>query len=315
MDIKEFYYINELGLRVGPVPFEKITSLQIKPDTFVWFEGLGDGWRRAADVEEIKRRFAPSKPSSPTPPPVPAEAPRPSSSTQTGKQESKMTKIKEKKTLSDKDKKTRMFVLVFGVVFGLITTAALLLLIPMISSLLNSSPYVVGAIIGGVILLLYLLFGIIFKSKKIMIPLIVMGVIFGVAQPLISYSRFDYYPRYDQGFLQSHGDVYNNLGLQILSNGNSNMRSIASSSWGDIILDIRYDNELITIKGYDHDGNSVIYDEISAPGYEIGPSLIPDYSDREEMAQQVESYLSNKYYISVHGKLNESNIHWVMNLN
>lgn len=310
MIIKELYYINEQGFRVGPIPFDKIKSLQIKPDTYVWFDGIGNDWRRASDVEEIKQIFTSSKPSSPTPPPVPADAPKPFTPPQPDKQESTVTKPeapKLKKPLSDKDKKVRMFILIFGVVFGLIATAVLLIPIPMIASAFNGKPIAVGSIFGALILILYLIAGIVLKSKRVLIPLIAMGVLFGGAQSLISFLRFDDGPNYSHGYLRTYSNgTYNSLGFKILPYGND--FALASSPWGDIVLEIRYYNNELIVKGYNDSGNSVFYESLPCYGYEDTYFGNLPYSDQQDIVTKLENYLSEEHSIYIYGTLYSSNI-------
>jgi len=66
MQPSEFYYIDDNRTTQGPVPFGHRTSLPLKPDTYVWFEGLGQKWLPAAQVPEFAAMF-----SRPTPPPQP----------------------------------------------------------------------------------------------------------------------------------------------------------------------------------------------------------------------------------------------------
>lgn len=331
MEIKELYYINEQGAQVGPVPFDKIKRVPIGPQTYVWFEGIGDGWRRAAEVEEIKRQFvAPKK--TPTPPPFPGAAPKP-----TYEQEAEATVVTppsdpympkqngvtpdpekpklpvnqpdqhviipqpEKKAgnLSSKDRKTRKLVIILSLIIGVIGSLILIFLNPIIASIFDTKPLIIGVIEGVLLFGACILIGALFKNKKVLGPLIGIGLLLGAAQPLVSFARFGDNGRYYHGFLQSDG-VYNSLGVKILPyrylGGNYLW---ASSLEGYMMLDIRYSNQEINVTGYDDSGSIVFSDTVPCYGYETDENGKLTYGSKEEIARDLTSYLTNEHNVTV----------------
>jgi len=54
--MKQFYYVNSQGQRVGPVEKNQLAYAGIQPDTLVWSEGMPN-WMRAADIVELSFLF------------------------------------------------------------------------------------------------------------------------------------------------------------------------------------------------------------------------------------------------------------------
>lgn len=332
MEIKELYYINEQGAQVGPVPFDKIKRVPIGPQTYVWFEGIGDGWRRAAEVEEIKRQFvAPKK--TPTPPPFPGAAPKPTyepeaeatvatppsgpfapgqnvMTPEPKKPEPPVNQPDqhiiipqpEKKTgnLSSKDRKTRKLVIILSLVIGFIGSLILIFLNPIIASIFDAQPLIIGVIEGVLLLGACILIGALFKKKMVMGPMLGIGLLLGATQPLVSYARFGDNGRYNHGFLQSNG-VYNSLGFKVLPyrylGGNY---PLATSSYGEyMMLDIRYYNQEIHVTGYDDSGSIVFSDTVPCYGYETDENGNLTYGSKEEIARDLASYLTNEHNVTV----------------
>lgn len=71
--MKEFYYINSAGAKVGPLPFTEIASHPVTAQTMVWIPGMAD-WQRAADVPSVMAYVTPSAPQTP---PMPQTPPQP----------------------------------------------------------------------------------------------------------------------------------------------------------------------------------------------------------------------------------------------
>lgn len=78
---KKYYYLNESGQQMPPVDFEALKNVGLRPDTYVWYEGLDD-WKPSSTLPELSEIIAAIPP---TPPvnvafentPNPPEAPHP----------------------------------------------------------------------------------------------------------------------------------------------------------------------------------------------------------------------------------------------
>lgn len=59
--MRKYYYVNEMGTQAGPVDITALSSLNIKGDTLVWYEGLSE-WVPARTVAELAQILNPSVP-------------------------------------------------------------------------------------------------------------------------------------------------------------------------------------------------------------------------------------------------------------
>ena len=70
---RDFFYLDDNNQQNGPLGIDQLGTVNIKPDTLVWTEGL-DTWTPAREVEELKSLMS-KKP--PAPPPFTKAAPTP----------------------------------------------------------------------------------------------------------------------------------------------------------------------------------------------------------------------------------------------
>lgn len=73
--MKLYYYVNKSGQQAGPIPVEKFSTFDIKKDTLVWCEGMGNEWKKAEEVEELRHLFIVVTPPQPPQPPVSPQPP------------------------------------------------------------------------------------------------------------------------------------------------------------------------------------------------------------------------------------------------
>lgn len=64
---KFYYYIDNQGKQCGPVEKERLASLGVTGDTYVWAEGMAD-WKHASEVSDVSY-LLPTPPSAPATPP------------------------------------------------------------------------------------------------------------------------------------------------------------------------------------------------------------------------------------------------------
>ena len=64
--MENYYYIDTVGERQGPLSMEKLLAQGITAQTFVWREGMND-WKAAASLPELSAHFGA------VPPPTPQE--------------------------------------------------------------------------------------------------------------------------------------------------------------------------------------------------------------------------------------------------
>lgn len=54
--MKKYFYINAQNQQCGPVEAQQLPMLGVKPNTYVWTEGMRD-WERVANVSELSALF------------------------------------------------------------------------------------------------------------------------------------------------------------------------------------------------------------------------------------------------------------------
>lgn len=59
------YYVIRNDQQTGPYTIEELATLELKPETMVWTEGMTD-WAPAREVSELQELFAPSTPTPPS---------------------------------------------------------------------------------------------------------------------------------------------------------------------------------------------------------------------------------------------------------
>lgn len=74
--MKEFYYLNLAGEKVGPIPLTNASAHNVTAGTMVWLPGMVS-WQRAAEVPAIMAHIAPPTPPQPQMPPQPQTPPAP----------------------------------------------------------------------------------------------------------------------------------------------------------------------------------------------------------------------------------------------
>lgn len=55
--MKSYYYIDSTGKSAGPVPGEQLPSKGVTAQTAVWCQGLGQQWKKAGEIEELRVLF------------------------------------------------------------------------------------------------------------------------------------------------------------------------------------------------------------------------------------------------------------------
>ncbi len=62
--MKEFYYINAAGEKVGPLSLDEVSKHPVTSSTLVWLPGMSD-WQKAAEVPAVMACIVPSAPQTP----------------------------------------------------------------------------------------------------------------------------------------------------------------------------------------------------------------------------------------------------------
>ncbi|MBE6305176.1 MAG: DUF4339 domain-containing protein [Bacteroidales bacterium] len=68
--MKEFYYLNAAGEKVGPLPLSDATAHRVTATTMVWLPGMTT-WQPAKEVPAVMACIIPSAPQPPQTPPAP----------------------------------------------------------------------------------------------------------------------------------------------------------------------------------------------------------------------------------------------------
>lgn len=66
--MKSYYYIDSTGKSAGPVPGEQLPSMGVTAQTPVWCQGLGQQWKKAGEIEELRVLFVSPNPTQPIDP-------------------------------------------------------------------------------------------------------------------------------------------------------------------------------------------------------------------------------------------------------
>lgn len=64
--MKLYYYINERGKRLGPIPVSELKQHGVTASTYVWCEGM-TAWTKVSDIPELKKLFTYVPPTPPPP--------------------------------------------------------------------------------------------------------------------------------------------------------------------------------------------------------------------------------------------------------